>query len=181
MSDQNTAFSPPVVCELMDGSRIRFARAKSKIWAEMSAEIHASQLPATYADIAADASLKPEQRITLRKRARESLVTINTAMNMCLTVDVWIEKFLLRCAKECGHSEEDAKRALDLIPTIEQQEIAEQLAMLPVVSNVKTGTDENPLKPGAVLIGSESRQESGDSTDSTPANSPTEPSSSTTT
>lgn len=149
--DQVTAFSPPLVCKLIDGSVIRFARIKNKMWTAIAAEMNAPRIRAQLDDIAADKTIPPREAAIMRRQAMDSIVPIQTAMDRCMIDIEWTERLLKLAAIGAGHTEEEAAKALDLIPPMEQMAIANQIAMLVVVKNVKRGTESNPLEPGLDL------------------------------
>lgn len=183
--DQTTAFSPPLACELLDGSRIKFARVTMDMWSELTADINAARTKAALDDLNADTTLKPRERAELRMFAFDATVPLHVVMNMSITQPTHITNLLTLAAKVCGHTDDQIRAALKLIPAQDQNSIAHQIAMLPVVRGAR-GTDADPIKPGVDLsqplndsTDGEKPADCSASTESTPANSPTEPSAST--
>lgn len=177
--DQTTCFNPPLVCQLLDGSRVRFARVTMRQWATMAEEMRAERVALLLAEIDKTDGLKPEEKLKARIAATDHTVSISTAIDRCLNEPNWITRLLENAAKAGGSVGDEATKSLDMIPAIQQASIAHQIAMLPVVKGAKAGTESNPLVPGVDLSGESTQDESADSSDSTPANSPIDNSTST--
>ena len=176
--DQTTAFSPPVVCKLIDGSFLRFARADMDLWALLAAEYNAERIEPTLKDIEADKTIPPSQKHLAKRVAMDSIVPTYTVMNLCRSEAKHVTKLLTEAAKRAGHSADEIAAKLKLIPPVDQFLFADIVATMPVVKGDKEGTNENPFQPGldftSVSTGEKQLPSSSDS-DSIPANSPIEP------
>ena len=179
--DQTTAFSPPVVCKLIDGTFIRFARADMDLWTLLAAEYNAERIEPTIKDINADATIPPAQKHLAKRVAMDSIVPTYTVMNLCRSEARHVTKLLTEAAKRAGHSADEIAAKLKLIPPVDQFLFADIVATMPVVSGNKEGTDANPFMPGldftSVAPSGEKQSPCSDATDSTPASSLGEPSS----
>lgn len=201
--NQTTAFNPHYVVRLFDDRLVRFARSSAEHWMTICEEIKAPKAARLRAELDAMTDLKPGQRLQFIEDIEDIEVSIEQAVNLCRNTPKWIKRHLSLAYVEAGGAEADAAGVLRLIPFTAQQNIAHEIAMLPVVKGAKVGTEENPLVPGIDLealaleaarlereaarlaaeekarasTGELSSQPSGDDTQgSTPASSPTEPS-----
>ena len=171
--DQVTAFSPPVVCKLLDGSFIRFARADMNMWAAIGAELNAARIAPTLAEIDSNAAIKPVEKPLAKRMVMDSVIPTLSVMRLCTQSAEHATILLMASAKRAGHTAEEITAKLMMIPPQDQFTVAEIVAMLPVVKNPKQGTESDPFTPGADLTSvattGESASSSSDATDSTPA------------
>lgn len=178
--DQTTSFSPPVVCQLLDGSFLRFARADMDLWTLLAAEFNAERIAPTLADIDKNAAIPPAQKPLAKRVAMDSIIPTFTVMNLCRSDAKHVTRLLTECAKRAGHTPEEIPGKLAMVPPVDQFLFADIVATMPVVRGEKEGSESDPFKPGldftSVSTG-EKPTASSDEADTTPASSPIAPSS----
>lgn len=165
--NQVTAFNPPLVCKLLNGQLIRFARSDMEHWSAICEEIKAPKRARLLAAIEASDDLKPLQKIQAAEDVEDMIVSIDFAVDACRRDPKWIKRHLMLSLVEAGENEDEGNGILRQIPAMTQASIAREIAMLPVVKNNREGTEANPLLAGVEFLASATAPNASDASGTT--------------
>lgn len=152
MSDIVNAFSPSLIYILFDGRQISFKRMLSRQWAALVAQIRAERMEEQNIEINKQVGEKDhDQRARARLIAQQTIregTTIQQVIDYSTRDAEGVDRLLKFAALQVGLSEtewegsDDVAGVVDMIPTTQKLQIAEEIAFLPIIP------PQNPPSPG---------------------------------